>query len=177
VAKFSLIPFTPINNCDFDLNVEINQNDQAFYISYLLEGNLSQINLDIPTPTKERTLKLWEKTCFELFIQNSNKEYIEFNFSPRFEWNCFYFDKPRSPLLELEKMQYPNTDILLSLNKFFLVAEIKKEFFPDNFFTDQMSVGITSVIKMQDETFSYWALSHEDSRPNFHHYDSFKYKF
>ena len=102
---------------------------------------------------------------------------MEFNFSPRFEWNCFYFPKKGSPLSEWAKMQRPVVDILLSLNKFFLVAEIKKEYFPENFMTAGMSLGISSVLKANSEELTYWALSHNDSRPNFHHFDSFIYKF
>ena len=133
----------------------------------------------MPTPKKERTLKLWEKTCFELFIKNVRNEYLEFNLSPRFEWNCFYFKNKGDPLHEWSQMQRPETDILLSLEKFFLVCEIKKEYFPENFVTEAntMSIGISSVIKMKNGDMTYWALSHEDSKPNFHHFDSFKYKF
>ena len=58
-------------------------------------------------------------------------------------------------------------------------AEIKKEFFPKGFFDElsELSVGITSVIKEKSGSLSYWALNHSDTRPNFHHFDSFKYKF
>jgi hypothetical protein len=163
---------------------EINQNDQDFFISFLLSGNLASIDLGTRTPNKERTIKLWEKTCFELFIKNARNEYMEFNFSPCFEWNCFYFQKKGDPLRELIKMQKPKTDILLSLEKFFLVSEIKKEFLPEGFLTDNnMSVGISAVLKLdQSDQMTYWALNHQDSRPNFHHLnsfvsiDSFKYK-
>lgn len=177
MAKFSLIPFNPSNNDPFELSAEINQNDQSFFISFLLQGDLLPINLGIPSPRKERTIKLWENSCFELFIKNSRNEYLEFNFSPRFEWNCFYFQKKGDPLQEWIKMQRPETDILLSLEKFFLVAEIKKEYFPENFLSSNMSMGISSVLKLKNGELTYWALSHEDSKPNFHHFDSFKYKF
>ena len=118
-----------------------------------------------------------EKTCFELFLKNSRDQYLEFNFSPCFEWNCFYFPKKGAPLSEWDKMPRPEIDILLSLENFFLVTEIKKEFFPDHFMTPGMSAGISSVVKMKNGELTYWALSHQDSRPNFHHFGSFKYKF
>ena len=130
MPKFSLNPFTDLIDKKFNFTVEINQNDQAFFISYLITGDLTAINWGSLSPMKKRIIKLWEKTCFELFIKNERNEYIEFNFSPAFEWNCFYFKKPGDPLLEWEKMLRPNTDILLSLDKFFLFAEIKKEY-PD----------------------------------------------
>jgi hypothetical protein len=177
MAKFQLIPFTSYKNLSFEFDAEINQNNDAFYISFLMHGDLSLIDFDNPTPKKNRTIKLWEKTCFELFIKNSKDEYLEFNFSPSFEWNCFYFKQKGAPLCEWEKMQRPETDILLSLESFFLVAEIKKKFLPPEFMTQEMSVGISSVVKMKDGQINYWALSHKDSRPNFHHFDSFICKF
>ncbi len=177
MANFSLQPFRPILNRDFQFTAEINQNIHSIFISFLITGELKSINFDPPTPAKERVIKLWEKTCFELFLKNNRDEYLEFNFSPRFEWNCFYFKQKGDQLSEWEKMQQPKIDILLSLNKFFLVAEVKKEFFPVNFQTDNMTAGISSVLKNYDDQLTYWALSHEDSKPNFHNFDSFKYKF
>lgn len=177
MAKFTLIPFSPRLNDPFTLSSELNQNDQSFFISFLLQGNLTSIDLGEPHPIKKRILKLWEKSCFELFIKNSRDEYLEFNFSPCFEWNCFYFKKKGDPLTEWKKMERPETDILLSNEKFFLIAEIKKEYFPENFLTNEMSVGISTVLKMKNAEVTYWALSHEDSKPNFHHFESFKYKF
>lgn len=177
MPKFTLIPYAEIKNKTFDFNVEINHNAQAFFISFLLNGDLTPIDLGDGTPKKVRTTKLWEKTCFELFIKNNRDEYLEFNFSPTFEWNSFYFIKKGDPLSEWIKMKRPEMDILLSLEKFFLFAEIKNEFFPENFLTSEMSIGISSVLKMKSNQITYWALSHEDQRPNFHHFDSFRYKF
>jgi hypothetical protein len=178
MSKFPLIPYSVLPNKNFNFNVEINQNADAFFISFLLAGDLSLIDFGDSTPKKTRTMKLWEKTCFELFLKNSRDEYLEFNFSPSFEWNNFYFEKKGNPVVPFEKMQRPETDILLSIEKFFLVAEIKKEFFPENFNTlNKMSAGISAVLKLKNNENSYWALSHEDSKPNFHHFDSFKYKF
>jgi hypothetical protein len=177
MAKFTLIPYTS-RSCDpFTVTCELNQNEQTFFISYLIDGNLSSLDLDDPTPSKQRILKLWEKSCFELFLKNSRDEYLEFNFSPHFEWNCFYFKKKGDPLEEWKNMKRPETDILLSLEKFFLVAEIKKKYLPQNFMTKEMSAGISTVLKMKNKELTYWALSHEDLKPNFHHFDSFKYKF
>jgi hypothetical protein len=178
MANFTLLPFSPRINDGFLLTAEFNQSSDAFFVSFLIHGNLSTINLGSPTPHKERIIKLWEKTCFELFMKNSRDEYLEFNFSPCFEWNCFYFKQQGDALAEWSKMQRPQTDILLSLDKFFIVCEIKKEFLPKNFLTvNHMSVGLSSVLKMNNEEIIYWALSHQDKRPNFHHFDSFKYKF
>ena len=141
--------------------------------------NLDQINLGNGTPNKERLIKLWEKTCFEFFIKNQNGSYIEFNFSPTFEWNCFYFEKKGDALKEWQQMNRPKTDILLSLNNFFMIIEIKKDDFPSGFFNHlaERECAVTCVIKEKSGRLSYWALHHADVKPNFHHFESFKYKF
>ena len=55
-----------------------------------------------------RAKKLWEKTCFELFIKNpGSDEYFEVNFSPLTkEWNAFYFSSYRSKLVETKKIEF-----------------------------------------------------------------------
>ena len=179
MAKFSLIPFDLLSAPNITIETELNFNEESVYISYRIRRNLALINLGNSTPNKARLVKLWEKTCFELFIKNKDNQYMEFNFAPNFEWNCFYFNQAGAPLLEWEQMQTPVIDILLSSEHFFMFVDIKKEFFPKGFFNEEseLSAGITSVIKDNTGSISYWALSHADPRPNFHHFDSFKYKF
>ncbi len=179
MAKFSLIPFDKLKAPDILIEVEINQNEESFFISYRINLGLENVDLGSPSPNKNRLLKLWEKTCFELFIKNENDSYLEFNFSPNFEWNCFYFNKKGDQLMPLNQMQMPKLDILLSNDHYLLFADIKKGQFPENFLSknQQNHVGISCVIKDKNEKLSYWALVHCDTRPNFHHFDSFIYKF
>lgn len=175
MAKFSLIPFDLKQAPATEILVELNQNAESLFMSYRIQKGLSLIDMGSATPHKERLIKLWEKTCFELFVKNENDSYVEFNFSPNFQWNCFYFQKKGDPLKEWERMNRPATEILLSLDHYFLVAEIRKELFPAGFFdkTHKLSVGISSVIKDKKGVLSYWALSHHDTRPNFHDFRSF----
>jgi hypothetical protein len=179
MAKFSLVAFKPESAPRINLVSEIHSNDESIFVSYRIDQGFELVDTGNSTPNKNRILKLWEKTCFELFIKNENGSYIEFNFSPNFEWNCFYFQKKGDSLSELKEMQMPELDILLSKDHFLLFAKIKKEFFPEGFFDRKqtLNVGISSVIKDNAKSLSYWALTHCDSRPNFHHFDSFIYKF
>lgn len=179
MAKFSLIPFDLASAPEILILAELNMNSESLYISYRIRKNASLLDLGNGTPNKNRGSKLWEKTCFELFIKNKDNQYMEFNFAPNFEWNCFYFNQAGAPLLEWEQMQTPVIDILLSSEHFFMFVDLKKKYFPSGFFNieSELSVGISSVIKDKSGSLSYWALSHADIRPNFHHFDSFKYKF
>lgn len=179
MTKFNLTPFRKENSPDISIEAEINLNQESVFLSFRIQKGMELIDLGIPTPNRSRLIKLWEKTCFELFIKNQNDNYIEFNFSPNFEWNSFYFNKKGDALKQWEPMKIPATEILLSHDHFFLFVNIKKEYFPKEFFDtkNELTAGITSVIKDKSGSLSYWALSHNDIRPNFHHFDSFKYKF
>ena len=177
MAKFTLIPYDLTSPPHITIETELNTTESSIFISYKVSGELSTIDLGKGEPNHARVMKLWEKSCFELFIKTKEDSYIEFNFSPEFEWNCFYFSKKGSPLVEYARMDFLKFDILLSLDVFHLIVEIDKKKFPEGFFQGPLAAGITSVIKEKNGRISYWALSHEDTRPNFHHFDSFKYKF
>ena len=177
MAKFSLLPFdrktAPVVSIDSELNIT----KESVFISYKLQGLLNTIDMGVGVPKHARVIKLWEKTCFELFIKDDQDSYLEFNFSPDFEWNCFYFEKKGDKLTEYKKMELVKFDILFSNEVVHIIVELQKKMFPDHFFEGKLAAGITSVLKEKNGNLSYWALSHNDTRPNFHHFDSFKYKF
>lgn len=179
MTSLSLIPFDLEKAPPLTIETEIQQNAEELFISYRIRSGVNLIDFGNGTPKKERTTGLWEKTCFELFIKNQFGHYIEFNFSPTFEWNCFYFEKRGVALSEWKNMTRPKTDILLSLDHFFQFNAIKKSLFPPGFFdsSNLLHAGMTAVIKDKNKAMTYWALAHVESRPNFHHPDSFKYKF
>lgn len=173
MAKFTLTPYDLKSAPKITIDCELNATAESLFISYKIQGALSSLNLGNGQPHHARLIKLWEKSCFELFIKNHENQYIEFNFSPEFEWNCFYFNKKNDALLEYTKMDSVKLDILLSLDTFHLIVELDKKKFPDFFFKDKLQAGISSVIQEKDNNLSYWALSHHDIRPNFHDFRSF----
>lgn len=173
MAKFSLIPYKKEGAPHITFSSELNTSEEAIYISYKLQGELAALDLGTGTPKHARVIKLWEKSCFELFIKNAHDSYMEFNFSPDFEWNAFYFAKKGDALAEYARMDKVDFDILLSLDVFHLIVKIDKKKFPLDFFQGPLKVGITSVIKNKQSELSYWALSHCDTRPNFHDFRSY----
>ena len=173
MAKFTLIPYDLTTPPHITIETELNTTESSVFISYKVSGELAGIDLGHGEPNHSRVIKLWEKTCFELFLKTKEDSYIEFNFSPEFEWNCFYFQKKGDTLVEYARYDSVKTDILLSLDVFHLIVELDKSKFPDGFFHGQVNAGITSVIKEKNGKITYWALSHHDTRPNFHDFRSF----
>lgn len=178
MENFTLTPFNNDQKFEFQILANCKNTHDSIYVSYRITGNLNNIDLGETTSMHSRKLKLWEKTCFEFFIKNQNGQYYEFNFSPKFDWNIFYFDKLGDSLAELNTPLKPEIDILDGNNQFMLIAKIPKNIFSKNFIENLSSLkfGISTVIK-ENEKLSYWAIVHKDSRPNFHHFDSFIGKF
>lgn len=177
--KNQLVPFNS-KQYPFSINTEFNLIGTTLFISYKLHGNISNIDFEKAESKKHRIIGLWEKTCFELFLKNTKGNYLEFNFSSVFEWNCFYFKQKGDQLKEYEdfKDNHISFDLLRSLETFMLIAKIDITAFPDGFLElGNMEAGITTITKFKDNSKEYWALSHEDTRPNFHHFKSFRYMF
>lgn len=172
MSKYTLRPFENASY-PFQIDSELNQTADSVFISYKVTGELASIDLEDGHPKRARVIKLWEKTCFELFLKNSAGSYMEFNFSPVFEWNAFYFEKKGDSLKEFVGIAGVSIDILLSQDVFHLIVEIAKKDFPEGFFHGSLEGQITSVIKEKNNHLSYWALNHTDTRPNFHDFRSF----
>jgi hypothetical protein len=177
MAKYTLVPFNEVESHPFGLSSELTITPESVFISYKLQGDLSALDLGDGHPHRQRVIKLWEKSCFELFVKNSKGSYIEFNFSPVFEWNAFYFSIKGDELKEYKRVDALKMDVLLSDQVFSLIVEIDKLKFPDGFFDKSadasLEIGITSVLKNKDGALSYWALNHKDTRPNFHDFRSY----
>jgi hypothetical protein len=173
MATFTLFPYEK-NNLKIQVSSEIHNIERDIYLSFRLTDPNSEIDLGEYRVNHERRLNLWEKTCFEFFIKNNHDEYFELNFAPNFAWNVFYFQKKGAPLVEFQLKHPISMDVLNSSDHFLLVVKIDKENF-GTFFNDinKLRFSMTSVIKDKNSKLSYWALTHKDSRPNFHHFDSF----
>jgi hypothetical protein len=115
-----------------------------------------------------RTDGLWRSTCFELFVQREGQDgYVEFNFSPSFEWAAYEFDFYRTGMRE-----YPSHDpeivITPSTTHFSLAVEALPHL-PSG----AIKLALSAVIEETDGTKSYWALAHPPGAPDFHHPDCF----
>ena len=96
-----------------DVSAQCSISNQKLEISFTLDPNLDfdgvpnkKGHLNNSTITRE--IKLWEDTCFELFLKNEvGPDYFEVNFSPiKAKWNAFYFSSYRTELKETEKIKF-----------------------------------------------------------------------
>lgn len=176
--KYPLISFTKNLENHFNVSVTLHKTDKYRLVFMLLDPSESVL---IPhervKPSHERTIGLWENTCFEFFIrdQKDHSVYCEGNFALDFSWNIFWFNSYRqSPLTEFaaEKLSNPIRDIFLSGKKSEIVIDIPEELL-SKFSPNSLEFSFTAVVKTKDSKTHYLALKHSDALPNFHHPDSF----
>jgi hypothetical protein len=142
--------------------------DGFLFLAYAVEPADTLLLPDHPWGARSR---LWESTCFELFLKTQAGGYCELNFAPTFAWYAQSFsswrrgkplDLPTPPHLvdcrvDDRRPGYPGRyelDVVLSPA---LLENVSK-------------LSLTAVIEETDGTISYWALAHPPGdKPDFHH--------
>lgn len=124
-----------------------------------------------PEPAQPaRVDRLWEHTCFELFVKPLGREsYYEFNFSPSGEWAAYRFSRYRTDMqlahgLAVPTLRPKSAGIAVSLD-LGQAPGLPEE--------DDWSAAICAVIEDKAGGTSYWALKHAAGKPDFHHADCF----
>jgi hypothetical protein len=129
--------------------------------------------LILPPPEgAKRRDRLWETTCFELFVHpEPDDPYLEFNFSPSRAWAAYQFQSYRKGMRDLP-LAVPKIDFWNDVTGCSLRAELGL-IAP---WAWQCGIGLSAVIEEADGTKSYWALAHPRDKPDFHHPDCFALK-
>ncbi|MDA0831055.1 MAG: DOMON-like domain-containing protein [Burkholderiales bacterium] len=138
-------------------------------LTYEILGNTQAIVFP-DRATSGRGAKLWEETCLELFIRNVDDQYVEFNFSPSGQWACFYFDRYRTGMRDVILGADPTISVTVAPQLFRL--EVSLDLTGVGLFSRpdaKLLIGLTSVMKMQDQRYCYYALDFPSGSPDFHH--------
>jgi hypothetical protein len=155
-----------------DLQADLIVDKNMITISYQLDLCTSIVGVssgDVTTQHVSRKDQLWTTTCFEAFLNPvGTSKYFEFNFSLQPAWNVYEFTgyrEPQPPLpseaFELQSFQWNARQKLLNVqikNK----TEITK-----------FNVSLTAVIEETNGTKHYCALTHAESKADFHALKSF----
>lgn len=171
--SFSLEPF-PNSNFPDSLKIigKLDRTENKLAIEYLLLGNLTDIIIPQSVDLPKRKNELWEETCLEFFLGLTNStQYWEFNLSPSGDWNIYHFDDYRQGMQEERAFNSLPFLVESKSNSWRLSLELDLSKIVSQ--ESSLAMGITTVIKSQDERISYWALTHTDSQANFHQRDSF----
>lgn len=165
---FALIPFDFKTAPAIEITGTISRQDNRLNIEYLFTGDLTTIIIPLPEQTAQtRQYDLWEHTCLEFFLApQDTTAYWEFNLSLAGNWNVFHLQDYRQDLAE-EMIITSLPFKVLQLNDS-MQLNLELGLNPIISATQNLEVGIASVVEDQDQQLSYWGLQHLASEPDFH---------
>ncbi|EQC44921.1 hypothetical protein [Bacteriovorax sp. Seq25_V] len=170
---FTLKPFEEAEH-PFTITTRVALANKKLLLSFEVAGDISAIFLPKQKINPSRAIGLWNQTCFECFLKsNLDNQYIEFNFSPSHDWNCFHFHSVSDELKEWTQLKDIIIESKTTENGIILMAKIDLKFLPASLtMANELRISTTAVIST-DKGISYWAIKHMDDRPNFHHPESY----
>ncbi|MEH2339890.1 DOMON-like domain-containing protein [Nostoc sp.] len=170
---FSLQPFPSTKSLpNLKIAGNIARNGNKLAIRYMLEGDLKEIAIALPSNTRSRKHELWKDTCFEFFVSiKDSLRYWEFNLSPTGYWNVYRFDAYRQGMQEETAFTILPFSVQNQADGLALVLEVDLNKIVSA--EQEIEVAITTVIKHRDGEVTYWALTHRGAEADFHLRDSF----
>lgn len=142
--------------------------DGALALAFALEGLLDRLRIP-PPGIPRRGERLWEHTCFEVFIgQKDALPYHEFNVAPSGEWAVYAFDRYREGMAH-EPDQAPTITVRRATDRIELAATLRLDGLPGRLASAPLRLALAAVIEDEAGERSYWALRHPPGKPDFHH--------
>jgi hypothetical protein len=155
------------------LVVTVGSTTETLALTYALNGDIRRLRIP-PARPQRRTNRLWEHTCFEVFISaKGSSAYQEFNFSPSGEWAAFAFHSYRDGAALEDDDLAPSMTVRIGENSLSLDANIDLDRLPTLWRSAVLRLAVAAVIEEEAGMFSYWALKHPPGKPDFHRPDSF----
>lgn len=166
MTGFNLHPFPGQDSGGINIQGGIKRTDQTIMLSFLLQGNLSDLILPA-TAKRKRCDNLWQSTCLEMFwAEEGGKNYWELNLAPNGAWNVYAFTDYRTGMCQEDRIAEPLVKINRTAESFSLTAKLEiSSLHADN---APLRVGVSGVLKHRDSRLSYWALAHPAEKPDFH---------
>lgn len=152
-------------NAKLALTASIERTATCLNLTYMLSGAVDAV-LFADETLPDRTDGLWKTTCFEVFAMPQGQgPYIEYNFSPSFQWAAYRFSSYRDGMSHLALAHAPQIERVQEGDAFILRATA---ILPREWDGQSLHLNISAVIEEKDGTKSYWALKHPDGAPDFH---------
>jgi hypothetical protein len=173
--RFLLNPFPGEGNpAGVTIGGSIGRRADTVSVRFEVRGDLSKVSIPAAVETPRRRDRLWDETCFELFLGPADSEaYWELNLSPSGHWNAYRFDRCREGMREEPAITSLPFDLRRDSNTLLLAAELGiGTFVPAG---SDLAAAAAAVIKAIDGGKSHWAQVHPASRPDFHRRDGFAF--
>jgi hypothetical protein len=143
---------------------------ETLSVRYEVRGILSNVSIPAAVEAPRRQDRLWEGTCFELFLGTRDSgAYWELNLSPAGHWNVYRFDRYREGMREERAITSLPFDLRTVPDELILAAEFGiGKIVPAG---TALAATVAVVIRTIDGGKSHWAPAHPASRPDFHRRD------
>ena len=172
--RFLLKPFPGEGNpAGVTIGGSIGRRADTLSIRCEVRGDLSKVSIPAAAEAPRRQDRLWEETCFELFLGTADSgEYWEFNLSPSGHWNVYRFDGYREGMREepaITSLPFDvrrDSEALLAHRGDSASGRSSRQ-------ARTSRPTVAAVIETSDGGKSHWALVHPASRPDFHRRDGF----
>lgn len=153
-----------------ELQAEARREGQFLRFTFILSGDVEELNIPAFIRPLRRQDELWKTTCFEAFVSTpGNKSYWELNFSPSGAWNCYRFDDYRKGMRPEEGAQGVEIQPRQGIKGYQLHAAVDLSSVIS--IQEQLEISLAAVI--QGTELSYWAIKHAGAEPDFHLRGSF----
>jgi hypothetical protein len=169
--RFLLKPFPGEGNpAGLTIGGSIGRRADTLSILYEVRGNLSKVSIPTAAEAPRRKDRLWEATCFELFLgKEDSEEYWELNLSPSGHWNVYRFTRYREGMREETAIPSLPFDVRRDSEALALTAEFGiGRIVPAG---RALAAAVAAVIETTDGGKSHWAPAHPSSQPDFHRRD------
>ncbi len=170
------------------VTVQAGREGSKLALKYRLEGDIDALDIP-PTEPSDRTDGLWQTTCCEAFItvlpqtdsvlkteSVFDRGYYEFNFSPSTAWAAYSFTAYRQGMAMAElgepvKIAVCHDAGWLELES---VVNLDGLGLPNE---GIWQLGLSAVVQQKSGDIAYWALTHPQGKPDFHHPNSFTFEW
>ena len=171
--NFFLQPFSPVSPLlHLEITGNIGRQANTLTIHYELLGHLTELAIPAPADVPARKNRLWEGTCFELFLAaKDSPQYWECNLSPAGHWNVYRFGAYRQGMQE--EMRFPSLPFSVQKESDSLQLALEVELDKIVQADQPLDIAISGVIELKGGEATYWALIHPGPRADFHRRDSF----
>lgn len=121
---------------------------------------------------RRRRDELWKTTCFEFFLKRPNEAYyVEGNLSSQGDWAFYEFESYRQPAIFHSEIFAP--DFVVEEQQSFLISARWNLSGTPLIGAKELLVSPSAVIEAAGGSLSYWAVTHSQSKPDFHHPEQF----
>lgn len=173
MSQYVLKPFQP-SPSPFTIYVDSILIENQLEVNFSLTGDITSLNLPKPSEHPRRMEGLYHHTCLEVFLKRGDR-YLEWNFSFSGDWCVFLFDSYRKQssldlpldqsLFSIRHISHSNSEANLRVR-----LPLHKLSFLGN---GSSQIAFSAVLEHPQQQFSYWALTHVATKPDFHQEKSF----